>query len=1429
MYGRHADQPQRASEKLTDPTDLTARLRRRVGELLDIPATSVDPDAPLSELGLTSFHAVTLSEALGQWTGGEVPVSLFWEAPTLAKIVERLRGRTRAHVGTASTTHGQTAGQSPIAITGIGCQLPGATGPEQLWQLLMEGRTTADGLELHTSGDGVTKIPGSFLQDVDSFDASFFGISPREAVSMDPQQRLLLETSWEALEDAGEVPGNLAGSATGVFVGISGYDHGRLRFGSPDADLHIGTGSALSVAANRLSYTFDFTGPSMSVDTACSSSLVAVHLACRSLWTGEAELALAAGVNVILDGAVGAAFERAGFLAPDGRCKPFDTAADGYGRGEGCAVVVLKPLERALAAGDPVYAVIRSTAVNQDGRSNGLTAPSGAAQERLLTGAYRQAGIAPGTVGYIEAHGTGTALGDPIEARAIGRALGAGRPTGRPCLVGSVKSNLGHLEAAAGITGLVKAALCVQRRTIVPTAGFRAPNPGIDLERLGLSVADRTMPWPDGYEEAVAGVSSFGFGGTNAHVVLGEPPGSRAGDRDVAERALDAAVLLPVSAPDPAGLVAQADAYRAAIQRHPERTAATAYCAGTRRTHHRHRRGLVVASAAQAEEFLAGIDQKPPDQPVTAEGGRVAFVFSGQGNQWPGMGRGLLEDEPVAARLLEECDEILGKLTGWSLLDRLACDGTEGGPDDPGVLQPVLVSVQLAVAKLIESWGIRPDHCVGHSLGEVAAAAATGALSIEEALFLAVTRGELMREAVDSGRTALLGLPADDVQRLTRAVGDTIDIAAWNSPRSTLVAGTGAAVEKLVAQAAAHGAFARVLPGTTAFHSRHVEPLRDRIADLMGDLVPQEATADLVSTVTGGPVSGSELDGAYWGRNLREPVRFTQAVRYLVDSGCQTFVEIGAHPTLTPAVLETAAHAGANVVAVPTLRRDAAERPALLQSAAALYERGTDLDFAVVNSRSAGIIRLPARQWRRERFGDRASVAAGAGTATPAAPDGLLGRRLSAAAGNAHYWEGTLAPDAPQYGDSRSDCHRLDDVPLHLADTLTIAALDAATLVLPGQKFTVDVRQAEGTVRVGRAAETQLALTPNGNGGARITLHTRATPDDAWALHATATVSVRCPATATPRCAHRPTELLERFTQDMSGAALHTALTATGLATAGTEQINSVHHKPGEVLYEFEAAAWNRHAVLRGMVLAATATAHLEGESRHPRLLAGLEGAFADSGTEHATRAWAHVVVLDAADDGDERPIQVCLLDADGRELGRVERMSLSRLTDAESSTAAELRHRNDAVPAVSMLLDALLAADSAEQLALLTDYLRKETARVLRAPVSSIDPEMPMNALGLDSIMGLELHRRLEAALRIEIPVVRFLRGATTADIAAELADALQADPKNEQDATAASLPAELEDPRDIARLLAELDDLSEGEVDSLLQQLSEPAAEQS
>ncbi|WP_407288206.1 beta-ketoacyl synthase N-terminal-like domain-containing protein [Streptomyces sp. BP-8] len=1438
MYARPADRHGPASPEPLSASDLTGRLLRRAGELLDIPAASVDPDAPLSDLGLTSLHAVALGEALAEWTGRHVPTSVFWETPTLGGVVDRVLDRGRP-VGrrepSGSTAQAGPAAQEPVAIIGIGCRLPGAATPEQLWELLLAGRTTADGLELHTSDGTRARLEGSFLDDVDSFDAAFFGISPREAASMDPQQRLLLETAWEALEDAGEVPAALAGSATGVFVGVSGYDHGRLHFGTPDADLHIGTGSALSIAANRLSYAFHLTGPSMSVDTACSSSLVAVHLACRSLWEGESELALAAGVNVILDGAVGDAFARAGFLSPDGRCKTFDAAADGYGRGEGCAVVVLKPLSRALADGDPVHAVIKSTAVNQDGHSNGLTAPSGTAQEDLLTAAYRRAGVVPDDVGYVEAHGTGTALGDPIEARAIGRALGRSRRAEQPLYVGSVKSNVGHLEAAAGITGLVKAALCVSHRTIPPTAGYRTPNPDIDFGDLGLRVPDAATAWPEGYDEAIAGVSSFGFGGTNAHIVLGEPPATAAPHvrADQEEHEPGGALLLPVSGADPADAGRQADGYRRLLAADPARLGALAHTAGTRRTQHRFRRALVAGDTGEAGALLAGVAAEPPDRPIPAgRPGPIAFVFSGQGNQWVGMGRELLRDEPVAAAVLGECDDILEKLTGWSLLERLTTDEEPAaGYDDPAVLQPVLVSVQLAVARLLESWGIAPRACVGHSLGEISAAAATGALSTEEALFLAVTRGEVMREATGTGGTALLGLAADEVRARIEAVGGAVDIAAWNAPRSTLIAGDGPTVARLVQQAASDGAFARVLPGTTAFHSRFVEPLHDRLADQMRDLAPQDVGATLISTVTGHPVDGGALDGAYWGRNLREPVRFAQAVRHLADAGCRTFVEIGAHPTLTPALLETAADAGAEIIAVPTLRRGEPSRTALLYTAGALYESGTGIDLAAVNHGAAGVLRLPVRQWNRQRFGDRAHLAARMSQAVSAVPAGLLGRRLSPASGDVHYWEGTLAPHAPGLAACQAGRYGLAGVPLHLPDTLATAALDATEVLFPGREFSVGVRPRPGAVRVAQDAGTQLALLPDG-GGARLTLHTRGERAAEWLPYAEATATEARPAPAAPQGAVEVAALLGRLPQHTHGAALRTTLATSGWDLPEPERIDAVHHGPEGALIRLRATARSRHAMLDTAVLAAVVTAHLADRGPAAWVPARLEGVFVPGAADQPAPVWAHVAPLDdqSTDAAEELALRVRLVDAEGRVLSEIGRIALSPLTDAETAAAAALLHQDEAMLAVAGApLDELLAASPEERVGLLTDYLRGETARVLRAPASSIDAAMPMNTLGLDSIMSLELHRRLEAALGIEVPVVRFLRGATTADIAAELATSLVAGPERPDDDTGTPRHAELEDPRDIERLLAELDDLPEEEVDSLLQRLAPQAAEQS
>ncbi len=508
---------------------------------LGVPATDIDPSRPFAYYGLDSVHAIRLTAALESWLGRELSPTLPYEYPTIDLLSRHLAeeapaGRTAAPAGDSGGARAAAADE-PIAIIGIGCRFPGADGPAAFWRLLSDGvdaiseippdRWDADAFydpDPSVPGTAVTRRAG-FVPGVDQFDFQFFGISPRESAQMDPQQRLILEVAWEALEDAGQVPERLAGSDTGVFVGISTSDYANLHAGQLQlVDAYTGTGNALSIAANRLSYFYDFHGPSMAIDTACSSSLVAVHLACRSLRDGECALAVAGGVNVILSPALMINFTKARVMAPDGHCKTFDAGADGYVRGEGAGIVVLKPLSRALADKDPIYAVIRATAINQDGRTNGLIAPSRQSQEAVLAAAYRRAGLSPGTAQYVEAHGTGTFLGDAIEANALGTVLADGRPPGSPCLIGSVKTNIGHLEAAAGVAGLIKVALALRHRVIPPSLNFTEPNPEIPFDNLPVRVARTLTPWPENGGRAVAGVSSFGFGGTNAHAVLTEAP-----------------------------------------------------------------------------------------------------------------------------------------------------------------------------------------------------------------------------------------------------------------------------------------------------------------------------------------------------------------------------------------------------------------------------------------------------------------------------------------------------------------------------------------------------------------------------------------------------------------------------------------------------------------------------------------------------------------------------------------------------------------------------------------------------------------------------------------------------------------------------------------------------------------------------------------
>jgi acyl transferase domain-containing protein/acyl carrier protein len=884
----------------------------------------------------------------------------------LAKMRARLEAVERART-------------EPIAILGIGCRLPGGVrDAASFWTLLARGV------------DAVTEVPadrwdaaalydpdprargkmstrwGAFLGDIDGFDAAFFDISPREAARMDPQQRLLLEVAWDALEDAGQNPSRLAGSPAGVFVGVHSHsnDYWTLQAENPASlDAYAGTGTSHSVLAGRLSYLLDLRGPSLAVDTACSSSLVALHLAAQALRTGECDLALAAGVNVILSPEFTVAASRMQMLAADGRCKAFDERADGFVRGEGCGVVVLKRLSDAVAAEDPIRAVIRGSAVNQDGRTNGLTAPSGHSQQALIRRALEFAGVAPEELGYVEAHGTGTPLGDPIEMEALGAVLGSGRAA--PCLVGSVKTNLGHLEGAAGIAGLIKTVLALQHGSVPAHLHFRSLNPHISMPPA-LAIPTSLSPWPAGRGRRCAGVSSFGWSGTNAHVVLEAAPSVV----DAAPAAPRDAVLLPLSARSAPALAVLARSYSEALAG-SDRLENLVYTAAVRRAHHEHRLAVVGRSADGLREALTEYLARGSHPAVVAGRNRqaaapIAFVVPGQGSQWPGMGRRLLVQQKVFRESLERCDEAIRREAGWSVIARLtAADRDLDGIDE---VQPALFGVTVALAALWESWGIRPGAVVGHSLGEIAAAHIAGALDLPDAVRVICRRSRLLHRQSGRGAMAAVDLTLEAARAALVGFEDRLAVAVSNGPRSTVISGDPVALETVLARLRELNVFARLVKVDVASHSPQVDEI---IPDLRRDLAgirPRTGTVPIYSTVTGRLIDGATLDAAYWARNVRQPVLFGPAMEQVLEAGFTTVLEVSPHPILVTAVEGTAQHVGRPAMVLSSLRRDHDEITELLTSLGRLHCQGSPVRWLALQASGARPVSLPHYPWQHRRF-----------------------------------------------------------------------------------------------------------------------------------------------------------------------------------------------------------------------------------------------------------------------------------------------------------------------------------------------------------------------------------------------------------------------------------------------------------------------------
>jgi acyl transferase domain-containing protein/acyl-CoA synthetase (AMP-forming)/AMP-acid ligase II/acyl carrier protein len=964
--------------------DIESWLVDRIARKLRVPVADLDPREPLARYGLDSLTAVQTAGELEHWLGRPLSPVLIYDHPTIEALARFLADEQTKHP--QSPPAAASGANEPIAVVGIGCRFPGADGPATFWRLLRDGvdaisEVPADRWAIDDFYDEDAAKPGTmntrwggFLKEVDRFDRSFFGIAPREAERMDPQQRLLLETTWEALEDAGQDPLGIARSVNvGVFVGISSNDYARLQGDAASLDAYVGTGNALSIAANRLSYAFDFRGPSMAVDTACSSSLVAIHLACQSIRRGESDMAVAAGVNLILTPDLTVNFTRAGMMAPDGRCKAFDAAANGYVRSEGCGVVVLKPLSKALAAGDPVYAVVRGSAVNQDGRSNGLTAPNGQAQEAVLRAAYRDAGITPADIDLIEAHGTGTVLGDPIEALALGSVLAEGRPADRPVLLGSVKTNLGHMESAAGIAGFIKTALSLKHGEVPASLHFHAANPHIPFEQLPLRVVTARQPWPNrasepsGSTRKFAGVSSFGFGGTNAHVVLeavSQVPAAPVTD--------DGSQLVPLSARTPEALRLLADSWIDFLATTDGSLADLVFTACCRRGHHDHRLAVVARDRADLAEMLKAWLADDP-RAGTSAGRRLpnrrpkpVWVFAGQGPQWWGMARRLLEAEPVFRATVEACDAAFVPLAGWSLAEELRTQNDPARLDDTDRVQPVLFALQVGLAALWRSWGIEPAAVVGHSLGEAAAAYVAGALTLEDAVKVVFHRSRLQHRVSGHGKMAAVGLTAEESAAALRGFEGRLTLAAINGPKATVWSGDPAALEEALKPLTKRDVFHRVLRGQVAFHSPQMEPLRAELTAALAGLAPRPASVPYYSTVTGGLLEGDKLDAAYWGRNLREPVQFAAAADALIAAGFDLFLEFGPHPVLTEPLHQCLRQRKTAGLVLSSLRRDEDDRAALLAAVGGLYAAGIAPTWDMI-APLGRVVPLPSYPWQRER------------------------------------------------------------------------------------------------------------------------------------------------------------------------------------------------------------------------------------------------------------------------------------------------------------------------------------------------------------------------------------------------------------------------------------------------------------------------------
>ena len=879
--------------------------------------------------------------------------------------------------------------REPLAVIGIGCRLPGGlNSPQELWEGLLKGinaiREVPEDRWKHSRFHDtnpekmgcIKNAKGGFIDNVDKFDADFFGYFPTEAQRQDPQQRLLLEVTHEAMEDAGLRRDQFDGSRTSVFAAGFFYDYLCMQSASEARDeinSYTAMGTDLAALANRISFNFNLKGPSVSLDTACSGSLVAVDLACRSIWSGQADMAVAAGANVLLRPETSIILSKAGFLNPDQYCKAFDASANGYVRSEGVAVVILKPLRQAMADKDSIYAVIRATAVNSDGYTpEGLTVPSEEAQITALRDAYSAAGIDPSTVSYVECHGPGTPVGDPIEARSLGTVLGSNRTAEQPLLIGSIKTNVGHLEGVSGIAGFIKGCLVAKHGIVPPNLHFKTPNPAIDFSGLHLVVPTNVTPLKRNDHALTIGVNSFGAGGTNAHAVIQEPPITKPESQPKANEDSNPTLYM-LSAKSKESLSALSVRHADFLADSEAAVGDIAFSAYARRSYYPFVVAVVGNSKKDLSEKLREFGGGKPNPTTLStkithkESPKIGFLFSGQGGQWARMGSTLLEKEPVFRNTMEEIDRLFRKLAGISLLAEIAKPQDSSKIDDTVLVQPAVMAIQISLFKLYESYGIRPDGVVGHSIGEVAASFASGALSLEEAVKVIYHRSQAQDRASGKGGMLAVGLSVEEARKAIKGLEDRVAIGAVNGPEMLTLSGDFEPLKLIADRLEARGIFNRTVRVQVPYHSHHIEPIRELMLETLRDIRGREASTALYSTVSGKREPGTHLTAGYWFRNARQSVLFTDALTAMIQDGFDTFIEIGPHPVLVGGSESLFKKLGVDAIAGPSMTRKEPEEVIFLQSLARLTVRGGQANADAIFGSNRKYIPLPKYAWQQSR------------------------------------------------------------------------------------------------------------------------------------------------------------------------------------------------------------------------------------------------------------------------------------------------------------------------------------------------------------------------------------------------------------------------------------------------------------------------------